>query len=50
MTSPIVTNALINTIKGAGFSIGHTQLYNLITIFCMSESPTLDVVIIPTLL
>lgn len=31
MTSPIVTNALIDTIKSAGFNIGHAQLYDLIS-------------------
>ncbi len=31
MTTPIVTNALIDTIKGAGFNIGHAQLYDLVT-------------------
>ena len=31
MISPIVTNALIDTIKGAGFNIGHAQLYDLAT-------------------
>ena len=31
MTSPIVTNALIDTIKGAGFNIGHAQVYDLVT-------------------
>ncbi len=31
MTTPIVTNTLIDTIKGAGFSIGHAQLYDLAT-------------------
>ena len=31
MTTPIVTNALIDTIKGAGFNIGHAQVYDLVT-------------------
>ena len=31
MTTPIVTNALIDTIKGAGFNVGHAQLYDLTT-------------------
>ena len=31
MTTPIVTNALIDTIKSAGFNIGHAQVYDLKT-------------------
>ena len=31
MTTPIVTNALIDTIKGAGFNVGLAQLYDLDT-------------------
>ncbi len=31
MTTPIVTNALIDTIKGAGFHIGFAQLFDLAT-------------------
>ena len=31
MTTPIVTNALIDTIKGAGFNIGFAQLFDLRT-------------------
>ena len=31
MISAIVTNALIDTIKGAGFNIGFAQLYDLVT-------------------
>ena len=31
MTTPIVTSALIDTIKSAGFSIGFAQLYDLRT-------------------
>ncbi len=31
MTTPIVTNALIDTIKGAGFNVGHAELYDLAT-------------------
>ena len=31
MTTPIVTNALIDTIRGAGFNIGHAKLYDLAT-------------------
>ena len=29
MTTSIVTNALIDTIKGAGFNTGHAKLYDL---------------------
>ncbi len=31
MPTPIVTNALIDTIKGAGFNIGHAELFDLAT-------------------
>ena len=31
MPTPIVTNALIDTIKGAGFNVGFAQLYDLVT-------------------
>ena len=31
MNTPIVTSALIDTIREAGFNIGHAQLYDLAT-------------------
>ncbi len=31
MTTPIVTNALLDTIKGAGFNVGFAQLFDLRT-------------------
>ena len=31
MTSAIVTNALIDTIKGAGFNVGLAKLYDLVS-------------------
>ncbi len=31
MTTPIVTNAVIDTIAGAGFNVGFAQLYDLVT-------------------